>query len=104
MDSTDTINFRGKYKQYDADGKPYLYRIGDVVEHKGTRYVAVKSNSTTTPTPTSDVWKTLASGGKFFIGTQPPTGGVEGDRWYRSDVSVMYTLIKQENNFIWVEL
>jgi hypothetical protein len=104
MDGTDNINFRGKYRQYDADGKPYLYRIGDVVEHKGTRYVAVKSSSTNTPTPTSDVWKPLTSGSRFFIGIQPPTGVVEGDRWYRSDVSVMYTLIKQENNFIWVEL
>ena len=43
MNNADNLNFRGKYKQFDADGKPYLYRIGDVVEHRGVKYVALKS-------------------------------------------------------------
>ena len=105
MSNADNLNFRGKYKQFDADGKPYLYRIGDVVEHRGVKYVALKSSSTSTPSElTTDVWKPLSSGSRFFISVTPPTGSAEGDRWYRSDVSVLYTLIRQENNYIWVEL
>jgi len=104
MSNSDNLNFRGKYKQYDADGNPYLYRIGDVVEHRGTKYVAVKASSTTTPSPTGDVWKPLTTGSQFFISITPPNGAVEGDRWYRSDVSVLYTRIRQENNYLWVEL
>ncbi len=105
MSNSDNLNFRGKYRQYDADGKPYLYRIGDVVEHKGNKYVAIKSTAASVPsTITTDTWKPLAGSGSFVISLTPPTSAVEGDRWYRPDISVLFTYIRQENNFIWVEL
>lgn len=107
MNSADNLNFRGKFRQYDADGKPYLYRIGDVVEHKGMKYVALKSTSAIVPSANTatDTWQSMAAGGgNFYIQDTPPNSVTEGDRWYRPDVSVLYTLIKQENNSIWVEL
>jgi hypothetical protein len=107
MSSSDNLNFRGKYKQYDADGKPYLYRIGDVVEHRGKKFVSVKATSNAVPGTVSgdSYWQKLAAGGGgFYIQETPPDAAVEGDRWYRPDVSVMFTLINQENNLIWVEL
>ena len=107
MNNADNLNFRGKFRQYDADGKPYLYRIGDVVEYKGAKYVALTSTSSIVPTTSTATatWKALgAGGGNFYIQDVLPGSGTEGDRWYRPDVSVLYTLIKQENDMIWVEL
>jgi hypothetical protein len=109
MNNADNLNFRGKFRQYDADGKPYLYRIGDVVEYKGAKYVALTSTSSIVPTTSTATatWKALgAGGGNFYIQDVLPSSGTatEGDRWYRPDVSVLYTLIKQENDMIWVEL
>jgi len=108
MLNSDNLNFRGKYKQYDVNGNPYLYRIGDVVDHKGTQYVAVK-NTTSTVVPggalSETTWQKLGvAGGGFYIQDTPPTSPIAGDRWYRGDVSVLYTCIDQENNLIWVEL
>lgn len=107
MNPADKLNFRGKYKQYDADGKPYLYKIGDVVEYRNEKFVAIKATSFAVPgtTTSESTWQKLgAGGGGFYIQDLPPSGAIEGDRWYRSDVSVMFTLINQENNLIWVEL
>ena len=105
--STDNLNFRGKFRQYDADGKPYLYRIGDVVDYKGKQYVAIKPTSSYIPsTPTGDsYWKGLATGGgSFYMQDAVPTTVVEGDRWYRPTTSIMYTAILQGTDLIWVEL
>jgi hypothetical protein len=103
----DNLNFRGKFRQYDADGKSYLYKIGDVVEHKGNKYVAIKSTSNIVPnTANADsTWQRLsAAGGSFYIQDDPPVGAVEGDRWFRPTPTVLFTLIKQETDMIWVEL
>jgi hypothetical protein len=43
MNASDKVNFRGKYRQYDVDGNPYLYRIGDTVEYNGEKYTKVLS-------------------------------------------------------------
>lgn len=105
--STDNLNFRGKFRQYDVDGNPYLYKIGDVVDYKGKQYVAVKSTSSTIPSTanTDSVWKPFSVGvGSFYIQDSPPTTPVAGDRWYRPTTSVMYTSILQETDLIWVEL
>lgn len=107
MNNSDNLNFRGKFKQFDTDGKPFLYRIGDTVEYKGKKFVAVKPTSTTVPGTLSgdSTWKALAAaGGAFYIQEDAPTVAVEGDRWYKPTFSVMYTLIKQETDYIWVEL
>jgi len=107
MSNSDNLNFRGKFKEYDVDGKPYLYRIGDVVEYKGKKYIATKATSTTVPGTISakETWQTISGpGGSFYIQDTPPIGAVEGDRWFRPTPSVMFTLIKQETNLIWVEL
>jgi GDP-L-fucose synthase len=49
MNKSDNLNYRGPFRQYDADGHPYLYKIGDVVEIKGKRYVATKPTSSKIP-------------------------------------------------------
>lgn len=107
--NTDNLNFRGKFRQYDVDGKPYLYKIGDVVDYKGKQYVAVRPTATTVPTTPNgeNYWKILAAGtGSFYIQDDPPASGtyIAGDRWYRPTTSVMYTCILQETDLIWVEL
>lgn len=108
MNSSDKLNFRGKFKQYDVDGKPYLYKIGDVVEYRGKKYIATKATSTSVPGTdiAKDTWQTLtAGGGSFYIQDSPaPVGAIEGDRWFRPTPAVLFTLIKQDNNYIWVEL
>ena len=38
MNASDKVNFRGKYRQYDVDGRPYLYRIDDTVEYNAEKY------------------------------------------------------------------
>lgn len=106
--STDNLNFRGKFRQYDVDGSPYLYRIGDVVEYKGNKFVAVKSTSSVIPNSANaqSTWQklTAAAGGSFYIQDDLPTGAVAGDRWFRPTPSVLFTLIQQETDLIWVEL
>lgn len=109
MSSADNFNFRGKFRQYDTNGTPYLYRIGDVVEYKGAQYVAISPTSTSVPNASSseEIWRSLeaAAGGSFYIQDTPPDESItEGDRWYRPDISVMYTRIKQDLDLIWVEL
>lgn len=49
MNISDKINFRGKFRQYDADGNPYLYKIGDTVELNGKKFVAVKPTTSKIP-------------------------------------------------------
>lgn len=107
MANTDNLNYRGKFKQYDADGKPYLYKIGDTVDYKGKKYVAVKPTSSIVPgSANSDsTWlKLAAGGGGFYISDDEPTNTVDGDRWYRPTTSIMYTRISQGIDLIWVEL
>jgi len=105
--NTDNLNFRGKFKQYDADGNVYIYNIGDVVEYKGQKYAAVRATSGTTVPgnkTNENTWKAIAAGSGFYIQDDPPVTQIAGDRWYRPTTSIMYTLINQDNNFIWVEL
>ena len=106
--NTDNLNFRGKFRQYNVDGSPYLYRIGDVVEHKGNKYVAIKSTSSVIPAgvDSTATWQKLsaAAGGGFYIQDDEPTAAVEGDRWYRPTPAILFTRIKQETDLIWVEL
>jgi hypothetical protein len=108
MNIADTLSFRGRFKQYDADGKPYLYKIGDVVEYKSKKYIAVKATSSVIPgsANSESTWQKFvaAAGGGFYIQDDPPVGAIEGDRWFRPTPAVMFTLIKQETDFIWVEL
>jgi hypothetical protein len=105
MNNSDNLNFRGKYKQYDPDGKPYLYKIGDSVEYVGKTYVSIKPNSFKIPnTPESrDVWKELSENQSFFISENVPDAASIGDRWYKPTDGIVYTLVEEVNNKFWVE-
>lgn len=106
MNISDKLNFRGKYKQYDADGKPYLYLIGDTVEYRGKNYAAVKPSSSKTPgTQEGNVyWKEIGGDYSFFIQETPPPNANIGDRWYVPSTSILYTRILENSNKFWVEL
>ena len=107
MNKSDNINFRGKFRQYDVEGKPYLYLIGDAVEFGGKRYVAVKPTSTKVP-GTQDgniIWKEIAGNQGFYIQEPPPPVNVNnGDRWYVPSTAILYTYVQEESNRFWVEL
>jgi hypothetical protein len=107
MDQTDKLNFRGKYRQYDVDGKPYLYRIGDSVELNGKIFVAVIPTSSKIPNTQegSNYWKEVGGNYNFFIKEPPaPANSEIGDRWYVPSSAIMYTYVKEESNKFWVEL
>jgi hypothetical protein len=106
MQLTDNINFRGKYKQYDPDGKPYLYRIGDSVEFKGQLFTAIKPNSIKLPGTIEgqNYWKSLGDSDGFYILESVPANSNIGDRWYVPSTGILYTRIQEESNKFWVEL
>lgn len=107
MEKTDRLNYRGNFRQYDADGNLYLYKIGDVVEHKGSKYVAIKPTTSKIPgtqegTP---IWKELSSDSSFYIQEPPaPINVKEGDRWFVPSTTILYTYVFEEGNLFWVEL
>ena len=106
MNVTDKANFRGKYRQYDVDGNPYLYKIGDVVDWNGANYVAVKPTTNKVPdTKDGDlVWKLLGNDQSFYISETVPINTSKGDRWYKPSTGILYTFVKEETNQFWVEL
>lgn len=107
MQKTDNLNYRGNYKQYDADGNLYLYKIGDVVDHKGIKYVAVKPTNTKIPGTQegNPIWKELSSDSVFYIQEPPaPINVKDGDRWYVPSTSILYTYVSEGSNEFWVEL
>ena len=106
MNITDNINFRGKYRQYDVDGNPFLYKIGDSVDYNGAKYVAVKPTISKIPgTQEGNVyWKSLGSGSGFYIQEEIPVNVNEGDRWYKPSDGILYTRVVEGINNFWVEL
>ena len=106
MNKTDNINFRGKYRQYDVDGRPYLYKIGDSVEYLSEKYVAVQANTNKIPGTNSgdSFWKSLGGASSFFIQEEIPGNSEKGDRWYKPSQGILYTRIYEESNYFWVEL
>jgi len=106
MNTTDVLNFRGKFRQYDVDGKPYLYKIGDSVEHNGEKYVAVKATSAKIPGTIdgNSAWKSLGGDDVFYISETKPVNINIGDRWYVPSTAILYTYVQEGNNKFWVEL
>ena len=106
MSKVDTLNFRGKFRQYDVDGKPYLYFIGDTVEHNAKIYVSVRPTSSKVPgTQEGGVfWKETGGNFGFYIQETAPRNADIGDRWYIPSTAIMYTYIKEGNHAFWVEL
>lgn len=107
MKQADKLNFRGKYRQYDVDGKQYLYFNGDVVDHKSQIYVCVLANTDKIPgTKEGDpYWKETGGDLGFYIQETPvPKTAEIGDRWYVPSTAIMYTYVQENNNKFWVEL
>jgi len=105
-DKTDNINFRGKFRQYDVDGNPYLYKIGDSVEYLSEKYVAVKPTSNKIPGTIEgkSFWKSLGGASSFFIQENVPANSEKGDRWYKPSDGILYTRVFEGSNNFWVEL
>lgn len=107
MKQADKLNFRGKYRQYDVDGKQYLYFNGDVVEYKSQIYVCIISNTDKVPgTKEGDpYWQETGGDLGFYIQETPvPKTAEIGDRWYVPSTAIMYTYVQENNNKFWVEL
>jgi hypothetical protein len=107
MNKSDNINFRGKFRQYDPEGKPYLYLIGDAVEYGSKRYVAVRPTSSSVPgsQEAKNIWKELSGNQGFYIQEPPSPVNVNiGDRWYVPSTEILYTYVQEESNKFWVEL
>ena len=106
MDNADKLNFRGKFRQYDADGKYYLYKIGDTVELNGKRFVAIKPTSSMVPGTQQGVntWRSIGSDDNFYISETVPLNALIGDRWYIPSTETLYTYVQEENSKFWVEL
>lgn len=105
MNASDKVNFRGKFRQYDVDGNPYLYRIGDTVEYNGEKYVAIKPTSSKIPgTMEGNIyWRSLGGDSAYYIQERTPVNVNIGDRWYKPTDGAEYTFIKEDNNSFWVE-
>ena len=109
MKVTDNINFRGRYKQYDVDGREFLYRIGDSVEYMGELFTTIKPTSSTKIPGTlqgNNYWRSLGSSEGFFISEyeETPANPDIGNRWYVPSSGILYTYIQEESNKFWVEL
>lgn len=106
MNISDKLNFRGKFRQYDADGNPYLYLIGDTVEFNAKNYVAVKPTSSKVPGTQegNPFWKEIGGDYSFYIQETLPANTNIGDRWYVPSTSILYTRVIEEGNKFWVEL
>jgi hypothetical protein len=106
MERTDKLNFRGKFRLYDVDGIPYLYKIGDSVEHNGKLYVAVIPTSSKIPNTQegNSCWKEVGGNFGFFIQETPPGKAEIGDRWYVPSTAILYTYTREQSNKFWIEL
>jgi hypothetical protein len=105
MNFTDNINFKGKYKKYDPNGKIIKYVIGDTVEYDGEFYTATQTIVSIPPPVVDSGWKKLATDSNFYIDENPPSQlTYRGDRWFNPSTGILYTRIKDDNGMHWVEL
>ena len=105
MNYTDNINFKGKFKKYDPNGNLMKYSIGDTVEFNGNLYTATKPIIALPPTTVNAGWELLSSTSSFSISDDPPTNSTsEGDRWYNSSTGILYTRIRDDSGYYWIQL
>jgi hypothetical protein len=99
----ENINFRGKYKKYDPNGRINNYFTGDVVEYNGKKYIAVTSFRDIIPGTDIKYWKIFEEESKFFRTDIEPQDSNEGDRWLDITTGIVYTRIRDNNGYHWVE-
>jgi hypothetical protein len=106
MAKTDNINFRGKYKKYDVNGNPYLYRIGDTVSYNGKKYVATQPTENLIPGTIngSAAWDEISTGNNFYFQNENPYSPSVGDRWYRPESNILYNYVEEDGNKFWLEI
>lgn len=102
----DIINFKGKYRQYDVDGNPYNYVIGDCVDYNGQLYVAIQNSRTKIPGTQEgkSFWNEFGGKFGFFVQETAPQNADVGNRWYVPSTAIMYTFVREKSNKFWVEL
>lgn len=105
MTNTDSINFKGKFKKYDPNGRLMKYSIGDTVEFDGDLYTATEIIIDVSPVVGDSGWKMLSSPSSFFVMDIPPSSiTYNGDRWYVPSTGILYTRIRDENGKHWIEM
>lgn len=105
MSTADKLNFVGIYRKYNSNGSLVVYRVGDVVEFEGKRYIATKSITELSPFAYNSGWAELAGQSGIFVQETIPIQSILGDRWLKPATGVLYTkIVDEQNNYHWVEL
>lgn len=100
----DQINIRGEYQEYDDNGNPISYSIGDVVDFNEKTYIA-NVNNPDHPYIENSGWYQIARGSIFFKDSSVPKFVRSGDKWFDTSTGIMYTMVIQDNGYMhWVEL
>ena len=97
-ENIDSFVLRREYK------KGNYYSYGDLVEYKGSSYLALADGNLEIPV-SGAVWYRLNSRNKFYRTTVKPKFSQEGDKWFDPSSGVLYTRIKQSTGDVfWIEL
>lgn len=106
METADNLNFRGKFKLYDVNGTPYLYRIGDSVTYEGKKYISIKATQTLIPGTIQgkSAWRELSSQTSFYFQTDTPISPAVGDEWFNPTTNIHFSFVEEGTNRFWVQL
>tara|TARA_Y100000592_G_C5216599_1_gene197457 strand:- start:83 stop:403 length:321 start_codon:yes stop_codon:yes gene_type:complete len=100
--------FVGTFQVRDLDGRPKLYRRGDVVDYKGEQYVAVRNTKSYTPLhqESRSGWRKISSSNtmNFTNSDSEPETPNEGDHWFNSSSGKLFIYIKDKDTEQWIEL
>jgi hypothetical protein len=99
----DQVNYRGKYRVYDPNGKPVIYLVGDVVTYNSKNYIARDVIKNKTPETKDSGWEFFEGSYEFIESEIEPDANV-GDRWRDLVTGRLFTRIQDEKGFHWVEL
>lgn len=92
------------YKKLDYRGVPYTYHVGDVVLYKDKLFTLVLlAPDETPPTKKSIYWKETPLPNRTLVSITEPVGlKLLGDNWFNPDNMLIYTYIKNGDQYLWV--
>ena len=102
MSETDKLKFAGEYRKHDPDGRLIEYKKGDTVIFKGINYTATRSIIGNSPISKNSGWEKLTSTSTFYCQSTEPEITFEGDRWFNTDLGILYTRVCDTDGLQWV--
>ena len=102
MSEADKLNFAGEYRKYDPNGRLIEYVEGSVVTFQGVNYVATKTTVGKNPITKNSGWEKLTSTPTFYCQSEEPEVSLEGDRWFNTDLGILYTRVCDTDGLQWV--